>query len=104
MELDSIMLSEISQTEKHKHSVITYMWNLKKIKQMSVHNNRKRLTDTESKLVVTSGAGRKGMGKKQGRIVQHREIKSLSYNNFEWSISYTTIETLWCTPETNVIL
>ena len=30
MDLESIMLSEISQTEKDKHSyVITYMWNLK---------------------------------------------------------------------------
>ena len=34
MELESIMLSEISQTEKHKHSVITYMWNLKKISEL----------------------------------------------------------------------
>ena len=41
---------------------------------MSVHSNRNRLTDTESKLVVTSGEGRKVMGKKQGHIVQHREI------------------------------
>ena len=29
MDLESIMLSEISQAEKDKYSVITYMWNLK---------------------------------------------------------------------------
>ena len=29
MDLESIMLSEISKTEKDKYSVITYMWNLK---------------------------------------------------------------------------
>ena len=29
MDLESIMLSVISQTEKDKYSVITYMWNLK---------------------------------------------------------------------------
>ena len=29
MNLESIMLSEISQTEKDKNSVIIYMWNLK---------------------------------------------------------------------------
>ena len=71
---------------------------------MSVYNNRNRLTDTESKLVVTSGERREGAGKRQGYIVQHREILSLFYNNFQWSISYKTVETLWYTPETNVIL
>ena len=29
MGLENIKLSEISQTEKDKYSVITYMWNLK---------------------------------------------------------------------------
>ena len=29
MDLESITLSEISQTEKDKYFVITYMWNLK---------------------------------------------------------------------------
>ena len=29
IDLESIMLSEISQTERDKGSVITYMWNLK---------------------------------------------------------------------------
>ena len=29
MDLENIMLSEISQKKKDKHPVITYMWNLK---------------------------------------------------------------------------
>ena len=29
MDLEGIILSKISQTEKDKYSVITYMWNLK---------------------------------------------------------------------------
>ena len=29
MDLENIMLSEISQTEKDKNCVIVYMWNLK---------------------------------------------------------------------------
>ena len=30
MDQESIILSEISKTEKYKYSVVTYMWNLKK--------------------------------------------------------------------------
>ena len=37
MDLEGIMLSEINQTEKDKHCVITYIWNLiKGNKQMNV--------------------------------------------------------------------
>ena len=38
MYLEDIMLSEISQTEKDKYSVITYMWNLKKRTKTNVYN------------------------------------------------------------------
>ena len=31
-------------------------------------------------------------------------IESLSDNNFKWSIIYKNIESLCCTPETNIIL
>ena len=42
MDLESIMLSEISQTEKGKYSVIIYMWNLKN--KTNVYNK----TETKS--------------------------------------------------------
>ena len=38
MDQESIILSEISKTEKYKYSVVTYMWNLKKIKEVNVYN------------------------------------------------------------------
>ena len=38
----------------------------------------------------------------QGCNVQHREY--IFYNNFIWSIIYKNIESLWGTPETNIIL
>ena len=52
MGLGSIMLSEISEAEEEKYSVTTCMWNLKNI--VNEYNIRNRLTDTESKLIVTS--------------------------------------------------
>ena len=46
MDLEGIMLSEISQTEKDKHGTCT--WNLK-IQQTSEYNTeRSRRTDTEN--------------------------------------------------------
>mgnify|MGYP002477814164 CR=1 FL=1 len=47
MDLEGIMLSEISQREKEIPQVpydFTYMWNLKKTEQMNKHNK----TETES--------------------------------------------------------
>ena len=55
VDLESIMLSEISHTEKVKYSVITYMWNLKNNTNEHILQIRNRLTDIENKLVVTSG-------------------------------------------------
>ena len=49
MDLESIMLSEISQTEKYKYSVITYTWN-RKITQMNVYNK----TQTDPRLRRTN--------------------------------------------------
>ena len=43
MDLEGIMLSAISQTEKDKYSVITYMWNLKK----KININNKSETDSQ---------------------------------------------------------
>ena len=54
MDLESIMLSEISQTEEYKYHTISLIYGIQKTKQ-----NRNRLIDTENKLVVARG---KGMG------------------------------------------
>ena len=52
MDLEIIILSEVSQTEKQILYDI-YMWNLKKIIQIILLKNRNRLTDIENKLMVT---------------------------------------------------
>ena len=53
MDLEGIMLSEISLTEKDKILYdITYTWSLK---NKTHSQERSRLTDIENKLVVTSG-------------------------------------------------
>ena len=54
MDLEIIILSEVSQTEKEKY-YITYMWNLKKKYKRTYLQNRNRLTDIENKLMVTKG-------------------------------------------------
>ena len=60
----TVMLSEISQTAKDKSCMITYMWNLKTTPPSKLVNVTKtsRLTDTENKLVFTSGEGQFEVG------------------------------------------
>ena len=53
--------SEISETEKDKYSVITYMWNLKN--KTNEQNKTEIDSDIENKLVVTSGEKEGGRGK-----------------------------------------
>ena len=66
MDLESIMLSEISQTEKDKYSLISLiMWNLKKYKLVNV--TKSRLTDTENKLGITSEERAGVEGQDRGR-------------------------------------
>ena len=53
MELESIILSEVSQTEKDKYQNSTYMWNLIfKMIQMNLFTKQKH-TDFKNKLMVT---------------------------------------------------
>ena len=42
MDLENTMFSEVSQTEKDKYCMISLMWNLKKVKLVSI--TQKRLT------------------------------------------------------------
>ena len=60
MDLEGIMLNEISQKEKDKYYILSHIWNLKY--EMSEHN--KTETGIENKLVVTSGDREVGRGKR----------------------------------------
>ena len=55
MDLEGIMLSEISQIEKEKYCIISHISHTKNIKRISECSKKKksRLTNTENKLVVT---------------------------------------------------
>ena len=63
MNLQDIMLGEMSDKEKYYIIYITYMQNLKII-QIKVYAKRKRLTDIENKLVITKQ--KEGERKKSG--------------------------------------
>ena len=39
-----------------------------------------------------------------GICCEIQALCSMVYNNFEWNITYTNIESLWCAPEANIIL
>ena len=54
-EPEGIVLSEVSQIEKNKSYIFTYVWNLKANEQ--IQQNRSRLTDTENKLVISRSEG-----------------------------------------------
>ena len=55
MELESIMLSEISQTVRDKYHMITYKWNL--INKTSKQNITRDI-ELKDELTVTRGEGR----------------------------------------------
>ena len=61
MDLESIMLSKVSQTEKAKYPVITYMWNIK-IKQMYITKQKQ----THRYRKQTSGY-QQGEGREEGQ-------------------------------------
>ena len=62
-EIESIMLSEISQSEEDKYHMISFICGIKKIKQMNIGGKknkerrkpRNRLLTIENKLMVTIG-------------------------------------------------
>ena len=65
MDLENIMLSELSQIEKDKYYDISYMMNLKINTNECNTQNRNRLIDIENKLDVTSRRGKGGRDKFQ---------------------------------------
>ena len=66
-ELESIMLSEVSQSKKHKYHVISVVCGIWETKQRSkgkeeeTGKSRHRLLTTENKLMVTRGEAGGGM-------------------------------------------
>ena len=56
MDLEGIMLSEISQTEKNKY-YFTYMWNLKNKTNEQTKHNITRLIGTEKRWWLPEGRG-----------------------------------------------
>ena len=53
MDLEIVILNEVSQIEKEKYSMTYHMWNRKrKLYKWNYLQNRKRLTDVENKLMV----------------------------------------------------
>lgn len=65
MDLDSIMLSEITQTEKNEYCVIDFtdMWDLRKQnKWTNIAREKNRLIDIENKQAVARAEGARGIG------------------------------------------
>ena len=62
MDLEIIILSEISQTEKDKYHMISLMRNLKKWYKLIYLQNRNRLTDVENKHDYQRGKGGRHKG------------------------------------------
>ena len=60
MDLEAIMLSEISQTEKDKHCLISLIYGVKKIQQPSKcnNNNKNKQSHRWRELVVPVGRGK----------------------------------------------
>ena len=54
MDLETVVLSEVSQIQKDKYD-IAYLWNLKKGYKSTNFQNRSTVTDAENKLMVTRG-------------------------------------------------
>ena len=62
MDLEIIILSEVSQKEKDKYHMISLTCGIKNRTQMNPSTNRNRLTNIENRLVVAKGEGGGGGG------------------------------------------
>ena len=94
IDLQIVILNEISQKEKDKYHDITYMWNLK-------YDTNELIYEIDSQIYREQTCGCQGEGwglgvwdqqmqtiiyrmDKQGLIVQHRELYSISRNKPQW--------------------
>ena len=57
IELDIIILSEVSQKEKDPYHMISLICGIKNMAQMILSTKQKQIMDMESKLVVIGGEG-----------------------------------------------
>ena len=55
MQLEILMLSEVSQKEKDKYHMIILIRGIQIMAQMNLSINRNRLIDTENRLMVAKG-------------------------------------------------
>ena len=55
MDLENIILSEVSQAEKGKHCVISLVWGILRTQQAGDYNTKEADSDTENKLMARSG-------------------------------------------------
>ena len=66
MDLESVIMSEISQTEKEKYHMITHIWNLKRnsmnelTKQKQTHRLREQINGSRGKVGETGYLGSPG--------------------------------------------
>ena len=51
MDLDGIMLSEIIQTEKDQYCMISFIWEILKIQQMSEYSKKKKKKNNQQNQV-----------------------------------------------------
>ena len=58
IDLESVTMSEVSQTEKEKYHDIPYLWNLKEMIEINLQS-RKRFLDLENELVALGEDGGK---------------------------------------------
>ena len=63
MALETVILSEVSQTERQISYDITYMWNLKYYTDKLIYKTETDSTDIENKPMVTKGEGEWGKNK-----------------------------------------
>ena len=61
IDIEIIILSEVSLKEKDKYHMILFYMKSKNIYKWTYLQNRNRLADIENKLVVTTGEGRRGI-------------------------------------------
>ena len=123
MDLGSVILSEVNQTEKEKYHITSLRCGIEKEMIRMNLQNRKRLTDLENELTVAGGRDSQGgweghvhtavfrMDNQQGPIVQHMELFSMFYASLDgrgvWGRMDTCVwmaESLCCSPETTTTL
>ena len=57
MELETLILSEVSQKDKDKYHMISHIWNLIYGTNEPIYRKGNKLTDKENRLVVANGDG-----------------------------------------------